>query len=202
MRNNNSNLFSSYEAKSKGMNFKKVVLTSEQFENLKNKAKKDVFENSALDHFSDFAMGQLLLQLLAAFNIFIFVDNEQKSDLNFMYFTCGLMGAKDFTATKHEKPIRTIDSERLKYGFDYINHLYAYRSNNDHRAIGHRFYQSMGVYVLTQLRLKIEKQKNKPKLKLESDSFYLAEYEDKFDLNAYCNDLLKEMKNNKFNYKL
>lgn len=196
-------IFMLLEEKHKEMNFKKVVLNQEEFTQLWKKAKQDVFKDSALDNFSGFDISQLFLQLLTSFNIFVFLDTDtDDNDLNFVYSTISLMDMKEFVMSKKCKTITTIDTKRLQYGFGYINSLYDFRSNNDSRAIGHRFYQAISIYLLQALGLKIEEQKNKPKFQLEHKLFYIDSLENRFDIKAYCDDLLDDIENHKFNYKL
>lgn len=183
--------------KNNEMNFKVLKLTPSDWERIKNDFRKKALENSIYRDIPDGADEQLLIQLMAAFNI-IFVADEPslKVSLGILYYTSIGIGIDNQVMNQLHNidTSDTIDSDRMHYGLKFVNNLYFMRNDGEIIVNRIRLYHAFAFSILDILGIDYISV-NEPKGILLKDTYYKNIGPKIINISKYRKDVLTQLKN-------
>lgn len=183
--------------KNNEMNFKVLKLTPSDWERIKNDFRKKALENSIYKNIPNGADEQLLIQLMAAFNIVLVADDPSlKVSLGILYYTSIGIGIDNQVMNQlpNIDTSNTIDSDRMHYGLKFVNRLYFMRNDGEIIVNRIRLYHAFAFSILDILGIDYIS-KNEPKGILLKDTYYKNIGPKIINISKYRKEVLNQLKN-------
>ncbi|CAI2676879.1 hypothetical protein AKUH3B110M_UNKNOWN200040 (plasmid) [Apilactobacillus kunkeei] len=192
-----TNLDPRLKNKNNEMNFKVLKLTPSDWERIKNDFRKKALENSIYRDIPDGADEQLLIQLMAAFNIVLVADDPSlKVSLGILYYMSIDIGIDEQVMGQLHNidTSKTIDSDRMHYGLKFVNNLYFMRNDGEIIVNRIRLYHAFAFSILDILGIDYISN-NEPKGILLKNTYYKNIGPKIINIYKYREEVLNQLKN-------